>query len=333
MPYDWSTRWAGVFERHADFCPFSDGQMCTCGPLGYIAGIQDPDTGARVTSPMLDTLEEGRAWRREQEWAVGPHHASGNGNGSGSGHRNGNGNGRRTRPMSAMPDEIDTEVLVAQVGRQARRNASGPTDDPPRRPAPRAVHAPPSRRSEPLDPGPDHDDMPVSALIERFLSAAEDGEARGREGRPFSDDELAELEWALSGYVGSHFGDLGAGAVRGRHVFKLIDELEDAGMPRSRLRAVVDALRELFDYAADLNLIRVNPATYVSAPAEERPARRRLAETIETRAARPRGERGERSEPSAFGDSMISERVIWMCVKIVTLIFICIALVLVAESV
>jgi site-specific recombinase XerC len=104
-------------------------------------------------------------------------------------------------------------------------------------------------------------------------------------------------------------------------------------MPRSRLRAVVDALRELFDYAADLNLIRVNPATYVSAPAEERPARRRLAETIETRAARPRGERGERSEPSAFGDSMISERVIWMCVKIVTLIFICIALVLVAESV
>jgi hypothetical protein len=169
--------------------------------------------------------------------------------------------------------------------------------------------------------------MPVSALIEKFLDAAEDGEARGQDGRPFSDDELAELEWALSGYVGSHFGNLSAGAVRGRHVFKLIDELEDAGMPRSRLRSVVGALRELFDYAAALDLIRVNPATYVSAPADDRPARRRLADTIEARAERPRGEAGP------FADSMISERVIWTCVKIVTLIFILIALVLVAESV
>ena len=332
--------------------------MCTCGPLGYIAGIQDPDSGARVSSPMLDNLDEARAWRREQEWAVGPRHAApSNGHGNGNGNRNGNGNGThhgyaesahngyadsarngyadepRTQPMRALPDELDTEVLVAQVGRQARRRASGPADEPPRRPALRATHSdrphsPRPRRNDFQDPHADSDEMPVSELIEKFLNAAEDGEARGRDGRPFSDDELAELEWALSGYVGSHFGDLNAGSVRGRHVFKLIDELEDAGMPRSRLRAVVDSLRALFDYAADLNMIRVNPATYVSTPAEERPARRRLVDTIETRAARPRGEAAQ-----AFGDSVVSERVIWMCVKIVTLIFICIALVLVAESV
>src|SRR3954469_19035120 len=128
MPYDWSTRWAGVFERHADFCPFSDGEMCTCGPLGYIAAIQEPGTGARVTSPMLDTLEEARAWRREQEWAVGPHHAAaGNGNGNGNG-------GRprrdplpaRTRPMRALAGArgsgpLEPDEVVAHVGRQARR--------------------------------------------------------------------------------------------------------------------------------------------------------------------------------------------------------------------
>jgi hypothetical protein len=179
-----------------------------------------------------------------------------------------------------------------------------------------------------MDSAPEHDELPVSALIEKFLDAAEDGEARGRDGRPYSDNELAEFEWALSGYVGSHLGELNAGSVRGRHVFKLIDELEDAGMPSSRLRSVVDALREMFDYAAELSLIRVNPATYVSVPADDRSARTRMVDTLESRVARPRGEAAQ-----PFADSMVSERTIWMLVKIVTLVFICIALVLVAESV
>jgi hypothetical protein len=170
-------------------------------------------------------------------------------------------------------------------------------------------------------------DLPLAELIERFLNAAEDGEARDRDGRPYSDEALAELEWALGGYVDGHLSDLDAGAVRGRHVFRLIEELEDAGMPRSRLESVVGALRELFDYATDMGLVRVNPATYVSLPANERRPRSRLRETVETRT--PPAAR----DTAAFGENLISERTIWMCVKLVTLIFICIALVLVAESV
>src|SRR3954469_1432771 len=123
MPYDWSTRWTGVFERHADFCPFSDGEMCTCGPLGYIAAIEEPGTGDRVTSPMLDTVEEARAWRREQEWAIAPRPApASNGHGSAgiNGHvgRNGNGNGRPTRPLRMAHAEPEPEEVVAHVGRQ-----------------------------------------------------------------------------------------------------------------------------------------------------------------------------------------------------------------------
>src|SRR3954470_3387086 len=301
MPYDWSTRWPGVFERHADLCPFSDGDMCTCGPLGYIASIEEPATGTRVSSPMLDTLEEARAWRREQEWAVAPRAAAAS-NGTG------NGSAPPTRSLRPRPDEHVPEGVVAQVGREARRRAAaggvGP-EAPPSRATPPAR----PRRSRFDDAGPARDEMPVSALIEKFLDAAEDGEARGPDGRPYSDDQLAELEWALSGYVGSHFGDLSATAVRGRHVFKLIDELEDAAMPPSRLHAVVDALRELFDYAADLNMIRVNPATYVSTPAEGRAPRRRVVDTIQTRVARPRGEAAAPTAPVA--ENMISERMIW----------------------
>jgi site-specific recombinase XerD len=169
----------------------------------------------------------------------------------------------------------------------------------------------------------------VSALIDMFLDAAEAGEARGRDGRPYSDDELAEFEWAFAGYVEGQFADLNASAVRGRHIFRLIDELEDAGMPRSRLRSVVTAVRELFDYAAEIDLVQVNPATYVSLPPDERRTRTRLRETLETRMppASPDASGG------AFTGSVISERAIWMSVKMVALIFICIALVLVAESV
>src|SRR4051794_11716056 len=161
MPYDWSTRWPGVFERHADFCPFSDGEMCTCGPLGYIASIQEPATDTRVSSPMLDTLEEARAWRREQEWAVGPNHSEAS-NG------NGNGNGRPTRSMRPPAEEREQEAVVAQVGRQARRRA-GAAGSAPEAPPSRTTHPHRPRRSSSDDAGPARDEVPVSALIEMFL--------------------------------------------------------------------------------------------------------------------------------------------------------------------
>jgi hypothetical protein len=348
MAYDWGTRLPGVRERHADSCPFSDGEMCTCGPLGYTASIEDPATGMLVSSPLLETEGEARAWRREQEWAVGSRlAANANGNGNGNGNHNGNGNGyatatgyptangngratvhgngavrRATRVVSeALDREPETVAMQAEhdpgPARARLREQAGRTARVARTAQTRGLGPPP--RQEPPQ-------TTVSTLIDRFLDAAEDGEARNGDGRPYSDEELAEREWALSGYVDGHLGELDVGAVRGRHVFRLIDELEDAGMPRARLRSVVGAVRELFDYATDLDLVRANPATYVSLPADDRP-RRRLPETAEMPA--PAASR----LGAGFGDNLVSEQTIWMLVKIVTLVFICIALVLVAESV
>jgi hypothetical protein len=70
----------------------------------------------------------------------------------------------------------------------------------------------------------------------------------------------------------------------------------------------------------------VNPARYIALPEDDRRPRQRLADTLEAR----RG--GTSAMPAAFGEA-ISEATIWMIVKIVALVFICIALVLVAESV
>jgi hypothetical protein len=307
LPYDLGSDSPGVFERHADWCGSAEGEPCTCGPLGYIATMPDAITNERAASPMLETLAEARAWRREQE--VTARAAT-------------NGHAREKTP--ARRAGRATEGAVARTARhdRPRRTMSARVPrEPYEPPEPRRVR-PPAPDPEPLET---YGDVAVSALIDMFLDAAEDGEARGRDGRPYSDDEIADLSWALTGYVESHFGDLGASTVRGRHVFRLIDELEDAGMPRSRLRSVIDALRALFDYATDRDLVRVNPATYISLPADERP-RARLPETLELGAP-------GRSARGVLTDGVVSERVIWMCVKIVTLAFVCIALILVAESV
>src|SRR4051794_7829968 len=143
MPYDWGTHWPGVLERHADRCPFSDGEACTCGPLGYIASIPDPDSGERVSSPMLETAAEARAWRREQEWAIDPDHAAG---------LNGQGPARpapRARPASPA------NPARPSMRREAAAERWGP-------PATRPDRAP-RRRSE-----SSRDDVSVAQLIERF---------------------------------------------------------------------------------------------------------------------------------------------------------------------
>jgi hypothetical protein len=184
-------------------------------------------------------------------------------------------------------------------------------------------HRPP--RAPAPAPQVEDPDLGVSALIDSFLDAAEDGEARAMDGRPYNDDELAQLEWALVGYVDSHIGQHAVRSVRGRHVFRLIDELDDAGMPRPQLVSVIEAVRELFTYAADRDLAPVNPVKYVSVPTDEHTPLKRLPETNETREARSR-------VTSTPFDNVVSEQTIWLLVKIVVLVFICIALVLVAES-
>jgi hypothetical protein len=303
LSYDLGSDSPGVFERHADWCASAEGESCTCGPLGYIASMPDPATRRRVESPMLETIAEARAWRREQQMTT---RATANGHGG-------------DQHVARRAGARRTEAALTQAERHDR--SSRPQGS-------RPVREVRQIRPVPPEPGPVEEDeeVAVSTLIDMFLDAAEDGEVRDRSGRPYSDDDIADLAWALTGYVESHFGDLDPGAVRGRHVFRLIDELEDAGMPRSRLRLVVDALRALFDYATDRDLVRVNPATYMSLPADDRP-RVRQPETLRM------GPRQADPERGPFADSVVSERVIWMCVKIVTLIFICIALVLVAESV
>jgi hypothetical protein len=66
LEYDWKTELPGVFSHHADDCPVRDGGECTCGPLGYSASIRDWETNRRTVSPLYETPHEALAWQRDQ---------------------------------------------------------------------------------------------------------------------------------------------------------------------------------------------------------------------------------------------------------------------------
>jgi hypothetical protein len=66
VAYDWKTDLPGVFSRHADGCPIRETGECSCGPLGYRASIREWETNRRSVSPMYETLVEALAWQRDQ---------------------------------------------------------------------------------------------------------------------------------------------------------------------------------------------------------------------------------------------------------------------------
>jgi hypothetical protein len=66
LAYDWKTELPGVFSRHADDCPVRDGGEDTCGPLGYRASIRDWETNRRTVSPLYESPHEALAWQRDQ---------------------------------------------------------------------------------------------------------------------------------------------------------------------------------------------------------------------------------------------------------------------------
>jgi len=236
--------------QHADHCRARDGAECTCGPLGYRASVEDPETGEPVLSPVLETLAEARAWRHEQSEAF--------------------------EAWRASSDERPT----------------------------------------------------VDSVIEELLAAAARGSARDRYGRRFDAEGLRGLRWALTGHVHEELGPMAIAEVRARHVQALIDRLDASGLSQRRVDAVVHALRSLFAYARERDLVESSPAEAVALPDEELEPTARPTAMTATAGAEAAG--APVASPTV---AMIPEQVIWSCLKAVTLMFVLIALVLVAESV
>jgi hypothetical protein len=100
--------------------------------------------------------------------------------------------------------------------------------------------------------------------------------------------------------------------IRRRHLQAELDRLERAGLSPRRIELVADALRTFFAWAVDERLIGHSPADALIVGREQQPATAGAA---------------------AVPDGMVPDHVIWMSLKVATVAFVLIALILVAESV
>jgi hypothetical protein len=70
MAFNWTTEWPGVYARHAAGCPLRNGGECTCPQITYRAAAKTPDGRSRVVSPDFASAIEARDWLRDQRERV-----------------------------------------------------------------------------------------------------------------------------------------------------------------------------------------------------------------------------------------------------------------------
>jgi hypothetical protein len=191
----------------------------------------------------------------------------------------------------------------------------------------------------------------VGDVIDEFLEAARVGGAVDVRGRPYPESELGDLRWSLRALEGvdaadprCHLGELPITALDASELRALIERLDTAGLSVRRTRAVIDSLRALLRFAAYRGLVSANAPDLLAfgdpgealkavppvAAAPTEPAAP-AAGAVPTPTAQPQAP--TLPVPQAHLPGTIPDEVIWMILKMVTIVFALIALVLVAESV
>jgi integrase len=122
--------------------------------------------------------------------------------------------------------------------------------------------------------------MRVQASVEAFLNAIESGSARNKHGRRYKPSAIRDLRGALEGHVKDHLGAKRLADVRRGDVQRLIDELT-LTLSGSRVRTVVNAIRSLYAWAQDRELVDHDPAARVRLPAMDATPRDRVATVAE----------------------------------------------------
>jgi site-specific recombinase XerC len=162
----------------------------------------------------------------------------------------------------------------------------------------------------------------LSTATDEFLRSAADGLTRDPSGMRYSSQALEELRIALRGHVAEELGDIPLGALRRWQVQAFVNELAGSGLAPRRLRAILAALRALTRYAREQGLLDEDPTQGVIVPTEDGHQPRTFTTTDQLETVQP-----------APTSPMIPDAALWQLMKVVTVVFILIALVLAAESI
>lgn len=128
---------------------------------------------------------------------------------------------------------------------------------------------------------PASNSMRFDKTTEAFLRAIEAGTARNKHGRRYRASAIRDLRGALQGHASEHLGAKRIADIRRGDVQHLIDKLDEAGLSGSRVRTHVNAIRSLYAWAQDRELVDHNPASRVRLPAMDAKPRDRVATVAE----------------------------------------------------
>ena len=122
--------------------------------------------------------------------------------------------------------------------------------------------------------------MRVAKAIEAYLAAIEAGSALNKHGRRYKPSAIRDLRGALELHVEPALGARRLVDVRRGDVQRLVDSLtpERSG---SRVRTVVNAIRSMYAWAQDRELVDHDPASRVRLPALDATPRERVASVVE----------------------------------------------------
>jgi hypothetical protein len=114
----------------------------------------------------------------------------------------------------------------------------------------------------------------------KFVKAAREGVALNKWGRRYRRRAVQDLESALR-QVPDKLARRRLGDVRRGDLQELVDDMTRRGLSGSRVRSVVNALRSLYRWAQDRELVKHNPAELVRLPAMDATPRDRVATPAE----------------------------------------------------
>jgi integrase len=114
----------------------------------------------------------------------------------------------------------------------------------------------------------------------QFVRAAREGVALNKWGRRYRRRAWEDLDSALR-HVPDALSRRRLGDIRRGDVQRLVDDLTRSGMSGSRVRSIVNALRSLYRWAQDRELVGHDPAAIVRLPAMDATPRDRVATPAE----------------------------------------------------
>jgi integrase len=109
-----------------------------------------------------------------------------------------------------------------------------------------------------------------------FVEAAKEARALNKHGRPYKDSSIDDIDECLRKHVNPRLGPKHLADIRKADVQRLVDDLTPK-LSGSRVRSIVNAIRSLYRWAQERELVNDDPAARIRLPAMEEKPRDRIA--------------------------------------------------------